>query len=105
MASPALVSELLICFARTGKFVAEPLPISYLYGPGLEIILFGGVNICYIDMFTKMTFLCQPLTDFVELISLVLVELWREVGAEGHDEEGDAEQGVHQVQHREEPEM
>ena len=46
----------------------------------------------------------NPLTNFVELISLVLVELWREVGAEGHDEEGDAEQGVHQVEHREEPE-
>ena len=44
------------------------------------------------------------LTNFVELIALVLVELRREIRAEGHDEECDAKKGVHQVQNRQEPE-
>ena len=35
----------------------------------------------------------------------MLVELGREIRAECHDEEGDAQQGVHQVQHRQEPEI
>ena len=47
----------------------------------------------------------EVLTNFVELIALVLVELGREIRAECHDEEGDAQQGVHQVQHGQEPEM
>ena len=45
------------------------------------------------------------MANFVELIVLVLKELRGEIRAEGHDKEGDALQGVHQVQHRQEPEI
>ena len=65
-----------------------------------------GQNIAYLSIVqTTRDVLCTLLTNFVELVALVLVELGREIRAEGHDEESDAQQGVHQIQHGQEPEM